>query len=539
MPDLMHTLQGHDLGFLKIVAEAWGLDLQAPDVHAALPLLVGGMSNRLLAEEIIDSLPAPARQALRELLKNEGLLSWALFCRRFGEVRQMGAGKRDRQRPDLQPASPAEMLWYRGLVGKAFLNLPPEPQEYAYIPDELLFFVEPLSAETQCPPGRPATPAESSHSRPVNLRILEDTCTLLAALRSQIDLRTLDADLLAIPASVLVSLCQAAGLVDEQRRPHPEQVRQFLEASQEEALTRLVRAWRGSAAFNDLRLLPGLVFEGEWHNDPLQTRTAVLDMLSQLPPQTWWNISAFIQAIHENQPDFQRPAGDYDSWFIRRENSQTYLRGFSAWQDVEGTLLRFIITGPLHWLGMLELAAPSPGAEDAAFRSSAWATTLWQDHPIQHLPSESGKIKISSDGKIRVAARAPRAERYQISRFCDWHGRQQDTYLYQATPSSLRRAASQDLRPSHLLAFLGRIPDLPLPPSFSKALDRWEKQGTQARLQPATLLRVDSPEILEALRNSTAGRYLDEELNPTSVLVKEGKLDKVRSALAELGYLSD
>ena len=539
MPDLLHTLQGHDLGFLKIVAEAWGLELTAPDVHTALPLLVNGMSNRLLAEEIIDTLPDPARQALREMLKQEGKISWALFCRRFGEVRQMGAGKRDRQRPDLKPASPAEQLWYRGLVGKAFLNLPPEPQEYAYIPDELLPFVEPLSAEIQGPPGRPATPAECSHFQSVNLRILEDSCTLLAALRSEIELHTLDNDLLTIPAPVLLGLCQAAGLVDEQRRPHPEQVRQFLEASQEEALKSLVRAWRNSKLFNDLRLVPGLVFEGEWHNDPLQTRTMVLDMLSQIPPKTWWNLPTFIQAVHDCQPDFQRPAGDYDSWFIRHENSQTFLRGFSTWQDVEGALLRFIITGTLHWLGMLELAAPAPGDETTAFRPSAWAATLWHDQPISSLPAESGKVHVSSDGKIRIAARAPRAERYQISRFCEWHGRQQDTYLYQVTPSSLRRAASQDLRPSHLLAFLGRIPDLPLPPSFIKALDRWEKQGTQARLQPATLLRVDSPEILEALRNSTAGRYLDEELNPTSVLVKEGKLDKVRSALAELGYLSD
>ena len=148
-------------------------------------------------------------------------------------------------------------------------------------------------------------------------------------------------------------------------------------------------------------------------------------------------------------------------------------------------------------------------------------------------------MHVSSDGKIRIAARASRAERYQISRFCEWRGRQQDTYLYQVTPSSLRRASAQDLRPSHLLAILGRIPELPLPPSFSKALDHWEKQGTQVHLQPATLLRVDSPEILEALRNSTAARYLDEELNPTTVLVKAGKLEKVRSALAELGYLSD
>ena len=110
MPDLFHTLHEQDLGFLEIVAAAWGLELQAPDAETALPILVAGMSNRLLAQEIIETLPDAARQAMYALLNNQGQISWSLFCRRFGEVRSLGAGKRDRERPDLHPASPAEVL---------------------------------------------------------------------------------------------------------------------------------------------------------------------------------------------------------------------------------------------------------------------------------------------------------------------------------------------------------------------------------------------------------------------------------------------
>lgn len=539
MPDLFHTLQGHDLGFLKIVAEAWGLEMHAPDVHTALPMLVTSLTNRLLAQEIIESLPEEARQALRELLENEGRLSWALFCRRYGEVRSMGAGKRDRERPDLKPASPAEMLWYRGLIGKAFFNLPPEPQEYAYIPDDLLPFLEPLSSESPAPLGRPATPAECTHPLPVSLRILEDTCTLLAALRLQISLDSLAPHWLAIPTAFLIELCKAAGLINPQLQPHPEKVRSFLEATQEEALARLVRAWRTSPTFNDLRLIPGLIFEGEWRNNPLQTRTDLLSMLSHLPQEPWWNLPSFIQAVHDRHPDFQRPAGDYDSWFIRPENSETYLRGFSSWPAVDGALLHFIVTGSLHWLGMYELAAPQPGTEAIAFRPSAWVETLWQDRFGGTLPPEKSNIKINSDGQIRISRRTPRAERYQISRFCEWEEPQKDVYLYRVTPTSLQRASRQGLRPAHLQAYLSRSLHLTLPPSFLKALEHWEQNGAQTRLEEAILLRVDAPEILENLQRSTAGRYLGEVLTPTTVMVKAGKQDKVRRALAELGYLVD
>lgn len=539
MPDLFHTLHGHDLGFLKIIAGAWGLELQAPDADTALPILIAGMSNRLLAQEIIETLPNPARQAVHSLLDNEGQLSWSLFCRRFGEVRTMGAGKRDRERPDLNPASPAEVLWYRGLIGKAFFNLPPEPQEYAYIPEDLLAILEPLAIENSVPFGTPALSGEHHHPLPVSLRILDDTCTLLAALRSNFSLSSFEDEMLAIPSPVLIGLCKAAGLIDEEQNPNLEKLRQFLEADQAQALAMLVKAWKSSHSFNDLRFVPGLVFEGEWQNDALQTRTVILSMVQQLPAESWWSLPAFIQAVRERQPDFQRPAGDYDSWFIRHAETGSYLRGFSSWDEVDGALLQFIISGPLHWLGMVELAAPQPGADPVAFRLSQWAGMLWEDHHPKGFTAETGSIHINRDGTIRISQHAPRAERYQISRFCEWKALKNGVYHYYVTPSSLERAAKQGLQPAHLHTFLSRIPDLPIPPSLLKALKRFEKQGTQAWLEKATLLRVDTPEIIEALQKSPAARHISDVLNPTTVLVKAGKLEKVRNALAELGYLVD
>ncbi|MDX9863366.1 MAG: hypothetical protein RBT34_01030, partial [Anaerolineaceae bacterium] len=296
MPDLFHTLHERDLGFLKIIAAAWGLEIEAPDAETALPLLVTGMSNRLLAQEIIETLPDAARQAVHALLNNEGQLSWSLFTRRFGEVRSLGAGKRDRERPDLHPASPAEILWYRGLIGRAFFNLPPEPQEYAYIPKDLLALLEPLNLANAGHFGAPALFDGYTHIVPANLHALDDACTLLAALRSGQPLPDVEKSMLVIPAPVLTKLCQAAGLIDDKLEPNTENLRLFLEAAPLPALKILVDAWQTSLAFNDLRFLPGLVFEGEWQNAPFQTRTAILAMLEQLPQDEWWSLPAFVQA---------------------------------------------------------------------------------------------------------------------------------------------------------------------------------------------------------------------------------------------------
>ena len=101
-----------------------------------------------------------------------------------------------------------------------------------------------------------------------------------------------------------------------------------------EALAWLVKNWSKSERFNELRLLAGLRFEGKWENNPLQTRQTLLDFFSHIPPDTWWNIQSFINAIKQQKPDFQRTAGDYDTWYVIEEKSNTYLRGFQNWDLV-------------------------------------------------------------------------------------------------------------------------------------------------------------------------------------------------------------
>ncbi|HEX9018308.1 MAG TPA: hypothetical protein VF806_03935, partial [Anaerolineaceae bacterium] len=324
MPDLEHTLQGHDLGFLKILAGAWGIEMNAPDTVTALPIVTSGILEHAEFVEMVEALPQDARNVLQALLQNEGRMPWATFTRKYGDVRRMGMAKRDRERPDLKPSTAAEVLWYRGLLGRAFLNLPPasEPLEYAYIPEDLLPLLPSLHADTQPPPGRPATPNESAHLMPAGDAILDQACTLLAALRLKMEPDALaKIDLGGLPVAALKGLLNAMRLLDYDGIPHPERTRAFLEAPRGKALAQMVQGWMDDKYFNELRLLPGLKFEGEWLNDALKTRQAILELVSQIPEARWWSLSAFVSAIHEEHPDFQRPAGDYDSWFIRQEQS--------------------------------------------------------------------------------------------------------------------------------------------------------------------------------------------------------------------------
>ncbi len=541
MPDLIHSLQGHDLGHLLIVAGFWDLDLEAPDARAALPLLVEGICSRELVAEVVGDLPEEAQAALGDLQRSGGRLAWPQFTRRHGLLREMGPGSRDRERPHRDPASATEVLWYRALLARAFFDTPDGPLEFAYLPDDLLALLPELPGGEALSLGRPASPAERKHIISASDRILDHACTLLAALRLEMGEEEIAALAVGwtIPPADLQATLTTAGLLDENSAAQPEPTRAFLEAGRGEALAILTRAWLNSPTHNDLQRLPHLQTEGEWENDPLRARKAILGFLANLPRENWWSLTAFVASIKEQHADFQRPAGDYDSWYLRDAHSGDFLRGFENWDAVDGALIRYIITGPLHWLGVFDLAAPEPEAEPTAFRASAWAAALLSGEAPKGLPSEEEPLYANARGDFRIPRLTPRAARYQLSRFCAWDGEKGGEYRFRLTPASLTRAQSQGLRVSQLLALLRRHAETALPPNLVQALKRWDAHGTQAHIEEALVLRLSSPGMLKKLRKSRAARFLSEPLGPAAVIVKAGAWEKILEALVEMGYLGD
>lgn len=557
MPDIIQSLQGRDLGHLRIIAELWGLDFSAPDARVGIQRITPLLLQQENLDEALSTLPNEALQALNELVRAGGRIPWAVFTRRYGELREMGPGRRDRQRPYAgETTSACEALWYRALLGRSFFDDPGGPQEYAYIPDDLLARLPLVEAPAAPPLGRPASAAERARLLPATDVLLDDACTMLAGLRCGLSPDEIEpllrcgrtAPASPLTAAALIELLKTAELINQHDEPIPEPTRLFLEAAPGQALVMLFEAWLRSVVFNELRLAPGLVLEGQWKNDPLQTRQVVLDFLSTVPgslkydaaanERPFWSLGAFVSSVYQRHPDFQRPAGDYDSWYIRDAASGEFLRGFDHWDAVDGGLLRFFITGPLHWLGVLDLAGAENGLAPGAFRFSAYAADLLNFQPAAGLVAGDEPPSVRSDGRIRILPQARRDLRYQAARFCEWQGFSDGFYRYRITPASLERARNQGLRADHLLTLLSKH-SKNLPPALVTAIKRWESHGSLASIEKVVLLRVRNPELISALRATPAARFLGESLGPAAVIIKGGAWEKVASALAELGYLSE
>ena len=541
MPDLFHSLLKQDIGHLRIIAELWGIELDSPKVEGTLEELSASLLDLDLLAELIGSLSPETDSAITALVNSGGRLPWTTFTRKYGDIREAGAGKRDREKLYRNPTSTTEILYYRGLIARAFFDTEKGPQEFAYIPDDLLGLLKEqnknsvLSVNSVLNPeplGRPASPGERGQEILADDSILDDATTLLAALRLGIKPPETK-----IPKNVINSILQTAKIINKKGIPQPEPIKKFLEASRKDALAILADAWLESDTFNELKLMPSIICEGEWTNQPLETREFLLNLLDAIPEGKWWSLNSFIRDIKSKYADFQRPAGDYDSWFIKRASDGQYLRGFAYWDQVDGALLKYFIINILHWFGQVDLSTAEGATEPTSFRLSSFEGVKEESSALNR--SKGGKITVSSNGKISIERTAPRVVRYQISRFCEWDDEKKGAYQYHITTNSLTHAKEQGLKAEQLLALLVKHTNNKVPPSLVKALKRWEVNGTEARVQTQVILKVSKPEVLEEMRKSKAARFLGEILSPTTVIVKSGAIQKVIDSLTELGLLTE
>ncbi len=570
MTSILRTLRESDPALLTVLAQVWGVQIdEGDDLARQIDAINRAMLDSGRAERVWDALTDSERAAMQMLISVKGKMPEAKFERVFGPIRRMGAATIQREEPQKNPATTAEGLYYRGLIGKSFENADTGPRTIIYIPDDLEKILpthktsydklDDEDPEVDYPTEETAAldPLEDvTGVRQADTSIVDDLTTLLAYL--QLSSPLLQSDSLdgkdggALEPFLLtrgeervafmIGLAASADLIDVQNgRAYPKrgETRRWLSANRADQVRMLVEAWRDSTAYVDLWHVPGLYPEKDAGTmsqySPVAARGAVFEIMTHaLPAQGWWSLDDFILLVHEDSADFQRPNGDFDSWYIRNDAGE-YLSGLESWDAVEGALLEFLIVGPMHWLGLLDLA------EDAA-RLTAYGRAFLGLNGWPSPPDQPDKIEVQADGTILVSRKVPRIDRFQLARFTSWDRSDSKAYRYKLDPPGIERAAQQGINIGHIGAFITRaLGEQALPPAVARLLENW-KTGPTARvsLERLLILRTTAPETLDFILETPAlRRFMGARLGPMSVIVRAEDLRELRDALGEHGIQAE
>jgi hypothetical protein len=328
------------------------------------------------------------------------------------------------------------------------------------------------------------------------------------------------------------------GRLEINRADPARMVSRWLNAPRPEQVRLLAEAWRTTDLYVDLQRVPGLRVDaqaGTTEFYPAAARkNALAFMAAALPDDGWWLVDDFVRLMQARQRDFQRPNGDYQTWYIFDAATGEPLSGIENWERVDGALLRFYIHMPLHWLGLVDLAADAQGRPAA--RLNAYGRAFIKGGVFPRPPDTPEKLVVEADGRISAGRRVSRADRYQVARFSTWGGIVNGTYLYQLDADGIAIAGKQGIAIEQIESFL-RSAVGTLPESVTAFLETWRLGAAAAvTLERVIVLRTTSDQVLDALWEDPATRrYFGARLGPTAVVVRAGQIARLRDALGKRG----
>nr|MBN1228127.1 helicase-associated domain-containing protein [Anaerolineae bacterium] len=564
MPSTVRALIDYDIDLLEVIASQWDIDLAAADRVEMVGELAAAMTRPEAVLDTWNRLDEPQQQALYDLLANDGRRALSHFVRVYGEIRPMGPARREREKPWVNPASVTESLFYRGLITRTFEQTASGMQEYIAIPADLRpLMPQPDLTVSNTAPGYPVAPPRKLKDG--HITTPDDVATILAYLMiretnarewlenrpvEQIDPYLRRPDEPAYRA-LLVQLAYDLSLIKDVEvlthittQVNREVARPWLEAPRLHQARSLVETWLASGHWNDLAYVPGLEAD-QWPNVALATRVSVMEMLQDVPAEMWWSLDGFIDHIHQNNPDFQRTGGDYNSWYIRDAYTGELLPGFQYWEYIDGALLRFTIDKVMNWLGLVL-------AGRGAFYLTPLGLALLDRAAWPSTEDPEARVRVDEQGMITVPVAVERYARLQIARFASWisspppspyttatRSKDEGCYVYRLTSQAVERARAAGISlSSHIISFLQKQSGQSLPPNIVAMLEGWEKSPRDVVVHDVVLVTAKDLGVYEELRsNPRIKRWLGQQIGPHAHVVKREHMPALFNALREMGIL--
>lgn len=581
LPTLTLCLQRHSWRQLLAIMATHGLASAAqqrkPDL---IQLLEQQLQEPTTLQTIIAQLDATSQNALQALLASAGQLPAHRLEQGFGPRRPYRpwdkAATLNAAPPWQAPLTATERLWYLGLI---YLN-PPKPQ-----PGVLQHYVLPAEIYNSLQQARASPPANIDHPRLLPPGRPADLVVHLG-----VWLATLAANPVKLvrggwlPPSLLATLAARLGLAQERsaappqsagvmsdfplrsERHHPylaflhylavaaewvspatnlaltPQGWSWLAAATAERWQQLWQAWLTAA---DELAAP---YAFDWEPLPRHARTYLLTRLQHLPQDHFAPLPALLEQWRLQDSYGHLPAPRPSTWL--------------ADAPVHDPLVA-LCTGPLHWLGLLELThpgSPAPAFPATPLGSPPAHPGPWPpDLPLHLRLTRQGAWLLASPGYPAPAFPPPALctlpkttpatllapshvqplHLAQLAPFCQWQPWPDGRLAHALTLDGARiaQAVALGVTTAQVMQQVGAALGRPPSRRLRQQLRRWAQAGQQVQLRPLLVLETATPELLAQLRrHKLVRRRLGEGLAPNRVALNPLDVAPLLQTLRTLGH---
>lgn len=318
-----------------------------------------------------------------------------------------------------------------------------------------------------------------------------------------------------------------------------------------ERVRRCFRLWLESSFWNELAYLPDVVVRPAptpleaAHEETIRARQTVVERLFFEPCGQWQPMIVFIARTKLYAPYllFPRQYGPRTDRYINGNNPygadfrlrRGWLTHREGWYMVEGGFIRSVLTGPLAWLGLVEVERdPYPNR----FLVHPTAQVIADDRVEP--PTDEGQGRLIVQPNFELVVLAPVSESLLISldRFAERVSLELIAQ-YRLSKASVTRAVQMGMQAETIVEELARAAGSEIPQNVRYSIMEWERQARRVELwQKVVLVEVDDAALLDELfARAETRQLLRRRLAPLLAEVEPQHLDTLQTLLWQRDYL--
>ncbi len=314
-------------------------------------------------------------------------------------------------------------------------------------------------------------------------------------------------------------------------------------------------AYLDATTWNELRVPPAAYGMDHRRPAPKELKSArriVIEKIKKRGAGSWVALEDLIQDVRlgnyeflfprdkRNQPYYGYP-GNYSTPYYQPNNPYgvTYNKitdEASGWDQVEGAIITHIITGPLHWLGLIDVGFD--GDRPIAYRLTplgAWLLGLGAE---LHIAQEGGRIVVQPN--FQIVAMEPIAENVlmTLDEFAQFEGGDR-ALTYGLTRESVYRGQRAGWDAARIITYLEDATRTPLPQNVRRSLEEWQALHERITIRRGiSLLQAEDVAALDELfANATLAHKLGRRVGPNVALTSENAAS-LNTALRDAGWLT-
>lgn len=285
-------------------------------------------------------------------------------------------------------------------------------------------------------------------------------------------------------------------------------------------------------------------------------RHLVLRVLASLPDGRWVQLSDLFPFLRTLWPQFDgimwqkyRAASPVSPWFVASTATGKTLEADSAddWALAQGRFIQWMITGPLHWLGLADLAFE--GETLVAARFHGLGDLYWErvDLPAlsfaasvrSTLPRAEDAVEIDETTITVVPTEISSQAHTTLHHVCQLESATAERFVYRLDPRVTYNSFEAGLSLPEFLESWDRELSVPMPEAMRQQLTDWWSSYGHVRLYTDLIVIEFGDDY--ALSEMKAVTRLDDaivaEISPRLVIISHSAVDELVAALEAAGYM--